>query len=230
MTGKIKFSNNETSIKLLNTDFNVVDGVNKAKSLMTLFDNGSNVWQDLSIDFTPTMNIIELQFSTTYQGRTIYVDNLALKEILYDENDDEIGLGTINYIVNGTFEGEAEPVFNILRIFYPSDDGENILERIPQSSVASMVDEFGVDYLCAQALFTNTKYQSKNVNVFMATYNNGYLEDVILTNADIVRSNEDQEVNVFSKLPDLSEGIYTFRLLVWDSENGALCRDNSISE
>lgn len=230
LTGKVKFSNNETSIKLLNTDFNVVDGVNKAKSLMTLFDNGSNVWQDLSIDFSPTLNIIELQFSTTYQGRTIYVDNLAVKEILYDEHDTEIGLGTVNHIVNGTFEGESEPVFNILRIFYPSDDGENILETIPQSSLSDMVDEFGVDYLCAQALFTNTKYPSKDVNVFLATYNNGYLEDVILTKADIVRSNEDQEVNIFSRLPDLSEGIYTFRLLVWDSENGALCRDNAIFE
>ena len=219
LTGKIKFSNNGTAIKLVNTDFNS----GNAKSLVDIYGSeNANTWQNISIDFTPNNKLVELQISANIRGRTVYVDNLSVRELI------DGAPGNKEYIANGGFEGRAVPVFTITRGFYASEDGEEPVETT--SSLTSIIDDFGMEYLCAQAEFVNTKYNAQPVNVFLATYKDEVLEDVISTTAVIENSNEAQTLGLFCKLPDMSSGDYKCKLFIWDTDLIPLCREGVISE
>jgi len=215
LTGKIKYNSNNTYMYIGNTDFN--DG--KQIILDTHFGGDANrgVWNDLKIDFTANNSSVELRFTAT-GNRNIYLDALSVKEILYNGEGEEIGLGDTEYLVNGNFEGAevVAPVFEAVKAFYPSEDGEAILDKTPQTSLAGMVGDYGVEYVCAQAEITNTKYTDEIVTVWLAVYDGNKLCDVV---SGAAVAEDCETVNVFYKLPsDLSSDAsnYSLKLFVWN--------------
>jgi len=216
LTGKVKFNSNAIYISLGNTDFN--DG--KQIQLDSYFGQEKRgVWNDLSIDFIPTNETVELRF-TTAANRTMYIDALSVKEVLYNSEGEEIGLGDTEYMINGDFEGAeiVVPVFEAVHAFYPSEDGETVLDKTPQTSIADMVDNYGVEYICAQAEITNSKYADKNVMVYLAVYNNGRLTDIVKSASGLIST---ETVNAFYKIPsDLSDTTtnYCLKFFVWNEE------------
>lgn len=216
LTGKIKYSSNNTYLYIGNSDFNSGARIELPKHFG---DNKHKIWNDISIDFTTTDASVEIGFIAA-ANRTIYIDDLSVKEILFNADGAEIGVDDIEYLVNGNFEGEEIilPVFESVNAFYPSEDGENILDETPQTSLTSMVDEYGVEYVCAQANIKNTKYVEDTITVYLAVYKNGALCDVVLGLAEAVT---EETVNVFYKLPqDMADADanYEMKLLVWNDE------------
>jgi len=216
LTGKVKFNSNNTYIHLKNTDFNS----EKQIEMTSYFgQNKVDVWNDLSIDFTPTDAPVELIF-TAAANRKIYIDALSVKEILYNSEGVETGIGKTEYLINGNFEGEEiiVPVFEAIHAFYPSEDGETILDKTPQTSITDIVENYGVEYICAQTTITNSKYEDKNVTVYLAVYNNGRLTDIVPSSSGIIGT---ETVSAFYKIPsDLSDETtnYSMKFFVWTED------------
>lgn len=216
LTGKVKYNSNDTYIYLGNTTFN--DG--KQMQLKDHFGDGKNgIWNDLSIDFKPSNVSVELRF-TVAANRIIWLDALSVKEVLFNAEGEEIGLGDTEYLINGNFEGAeiVVPVFEATKAFYPAD-GEEILDLTAQQNITEMIDTYGVNAICARAAVKNTKYDTKRINVYLAIYEGDVLYDVVMTTSPITKSDEVQNVDVFYTLPsDLTNAVYSCKLFVWDAD------------
>ena len=105
-TADIKFSSNDTLLYIQNAAINGVSGTS-FNFVNNYGQDNRGKWIDLSLDLQPTNPSIEIRF-TAMANREIWIDNVSLKEIIYDEDGEtEIGLGD-ELIINGDFEADLD--------------------------------------------------------------------------------------------------------------------------
>jgi len=106
LTGDVKFSTNDTILNIQNV---TIDGVNGNNiNLQNHFGAENNgKWVKLSLDISPTNPNIEVRF-TAMANRTIWLDNISLKEIVYAGDGESVERFGEELIVNGNFEADLD--------------------------------------------------------------------------------------------------------------------------
>lgn len=105
-TADIKYSNNDTLLLFQNA---TIDGTEQSKiDLRGTFGVENNgVWIKAKYDIVPTNATVQITFQAL-ANRNMRIDNVSLKEILYEEDGTtEAGLGD-ELIVNGDFEADLD--------------------------------------------------------------------------------------------------------------------------
>lgn len=105
-TADIKYSNNDTLLLFQNA---TIDGTGATKIDLrgTFGEKNNGAWVKAKYDIVPTNATVQITFQAL-ANRNMRVDNVSLKEILYEEDGiTEAGLGE-ELIVNGDFEADLD--------------------------------------------------------------------------------------------------------------------------
>lgn len=106
LTANVKFSSNDTLMNIQNAVINGVSGTSY-NFVNNLGQENRNKWIDFSLDFQPTNPTIEIRF-TVMANREMWLDNISVREIIYEEDGvTEAGFGE-ELVINGDFEADLD--------------------------------------------------------------------------------------------------------------------------
>lgn len=108
LTGDIYYSSNETKLYFTNAEVKKEDAYVTNIDFREFFNPGfEKRWMPLSLDLRPTSENIGLRF-TVMANREIYMDNISLREIIYEEDGITIAAFGEQLVVNGDFEADID--------------------------------------------------------------------------------------------------------------------------
>lgn len=108
LTADVKYSSNETKLYFTNAEVKYEESYVTSIDFREFFQPGhEKLWMPLSLDLKPTGENIGLRF-TVMANREMYLDNISLREIIYEEDGITIAGFGDQLVVNGDFEADVD--------------------------------------------------------------------------------------------------------------------------